>query len=102
MTDTTNQKYDLAIIGTGYGGNGSGRVCGQSRTFQPLLWDRWRESWFTGGLIDLMGVHPIESGKTWQDPWAAIEAVAKDIPGHPYGRLTRKILMPRCRNFIPF
>ena len=35
------------------------------------------ESWFTGGLIDLMEVHPISKGKTWQDPWAATEAVKK-------------------------
>jgi glycerol-3-phosphate dehydrogenase subunit B len=60
------------------------------------------ESWFTGGLIDLMGVHPIGSGKTWRDPWAAIKAVAEDIPGHPYGRLRQEDIKAALLEFYAF
>jgi glycerol-3-phosphate dehydrogenase subunit B len=60
------------------------------------------ESWFTGGLIDLMGVHPIGSAKTWQDPWAAVEAVAADIPGHPYARLQRDDIQAALGEFYAF
>jgi glycerol-3-phosphate dehydrogenase subunit B len=60
------------------------------------------ESWFTGGLIDLMGVHPIGSGKTWRDPWAAIKAVGGDIPGHPYGRLRPEDIKAALQEFYTF
>jgi glycerol-3-phosphate dehydrogenase subunit B len=60
------------------------------------------ESWFTGGLIDLMGVHPFESAKTWQDPWAAIDAVVKDIPGHPYARISQEDIKAALQEFYAF
>jgi len=40
-------------------------------------------------LLDLMGVHPIQERKTWADPWAAISALKKDLPKHPYSQLSR-------------
>jgi glycerol-3-phosphate dehydrogenase subunit B len=45
---------------------------------------------FASGLLDLMGVHPVHKKHIWHDPWAAIDALAKDIPEHPYARLKKK------------
>jgi len=45
---------------------------------------------FASGLLDLLGVHPAEERKVWQDPWAGIEALTQDFPKHPYARLERK------------
>jgi len=88
MTDVANQTYDLAVIGTGLAGM-SAAVFAANRGISTVIVGSMGESWFTSGLIDLMGVHPIANGTIWQDPWAAIEAVAKDIPGHPYAQIAR-------------
>jgi len=101
MTETTNQKYDLAIIGTGMAGMAAA-VFAANRGISTAIVGSLGESWFTGGLIDLMGVHPIDSGKLWQDPWAAIEAVKKDIPDHPYAHLTRQDMQAALNEFYTF
>ena len=101
MTDTTHQKYDLAIIGTGMAGMAAA-VFAVNRGIPSVIVGSLAESWFTGGLIDLMGVHPIESGKTWRDPWAAIKAVAEDIPDHPYARLPKGDINAALQEFYAF
>ncbi len=58
MTDATNQKYDLAIIGTGMAGMAAA-VFAVNRGISTVIVGSLGESWFTSGLIDLMGVHPI-------------------------------------------
>ena len=101
MTDTTNQKYDLAIIGTGMAGMAAA-VFAANRGISTVVMGSLAESWFTGGLIDLMGVHPIESSKAWQDPWTAIDAVVKDIPGHPYSHIPREDIKAALQEFYSF
>jgi len=86
MTNATGQKFDLAIIGSGMAAMAAA-LFAVNRGLSAVIVGSPGESWLTGGLIDLMGVHPIAEGKTWSDPWAAIEAVARDIPGHPYARM---------------
>ena len=101
MTDTPNQKYDLVIIGTGMAGMAAA-VFAANRGIPTAIVGSLGESWFTGGLIDLMGVHPIGNGKTWRNPWAAIEAVAEDIPGHPYARLCKEDIKAALKEFYAF
>jgi glycerol-3-phosphate dehydrogenase subunit B len=101
MTDRTNQKYDFAIIGAGMAGMAAA-VFAAKRGLSTVIVGSLVESWFTGGLIDLMGVHPIESDKSWQDPWAAIEAVVKDIPGHPYAHIAREDIKAAIQEFYAF
>lgn len=45
---------------------------------------------FASGLLDLMGVHPLEEGKTWLDPWAGIDRLTREAPNHPYARLKKE------------
>ena len=101
MTKTTNQKFDLAIIGAGMAGMAAA-VFAAKRGLSTVITGSLAESWFTGGLIDLMGVHPVGSGKSWQDPWAAIEAVAKDIPAHPYVHIPPQEIKAALREFYAF
>lgn len=101
MTNATNQKYDLAIIGAGMAGMAAA-VFAANRGISTAIVGSLGESWFTGGLIDLMGVHPTAEGKTWHDPWAAIKAVAEDIPGHPYARLSEEDINNALQEFDAF
>ena len=101
MTDTTKQKYDLVIIGTGMAGMAAA-VFAANRGISTAIVGSLGESWFTGGLIDLMGVHPISKAKIWHDPWAAIEAVKRDIPNHPYAHLNREDIKAALQEFYTF
>jgi glycerol-3-phosphate dehydrogenase subunit B len=101
MTDRTNQKYDIAIIGAGMAGMAAA-VFAAKRGLSTVIVGSLVESWFTGGLIDLMGVHPIESDKSWQDPWAAIKAIVIDIPGHPYAHISREDIKAAIQEFYAF
>ena len=101
MTETSTKKYDLAIIGTGMAGMAAA-VFAAHRGISTAIVGSLGESWFTGGLIDLMGVHPIGNAKTWQDPWAAIQAVTADIPDHPYARVPREDIKAGLQEFYAF
>jgi len=101
MTESSNKKFDLAIIGAGMAGMAAA-VFAAKRGLSTVITGSLAESWFTGGLIDLMGIHPVESGKSWQDPWAAIEAVAKDIPGHPYAHISPEDIKDALQEFYAF
>ena len=39
------------------------------------------------GLFDLLGIHPMSEGRRWDNPWAGMEALARDIPKHPYAQI---------------
>jgi len=101
MTESTIQKYDLAIIGAGMAGMAAA-VFAANRGISTAIMGSLGESWFTGGLIDLMGIHPVGKGKVWSDPWAAIEAVKRDIPKHPYARLPEKDINLALQEFDAF
>jgi glycerol-3-phosphate dehydrogenase subunit B len=101
MKDSAHYKYDLVIIGTGLAGMAAA-VYAANRGISTALVGSLGESWFTGGLIDLMGVHPIGNSTVWRDPWAAIEAVVEDIPGHPYARLSRKDIQEAIQELFSF
>jgi len=101
MTDTTKQKYNLVIIGTGMAGMAAA-VFAANRGISTAIVGSLGESWFTAGLIDLMGVHPISKGKFWHDPWAAIEALKRDIPNHPYAHLNREDIKAALKEFYTF
>ncbi len=42
---------------------------------------------FASGLLDVLGIHPLEKGIRRADPWAGIEQLVIDQPQHPYARL---------------
>ena len=54
------------------------------------------------GLLDLMGVHPLETGNKWRNPWAAMDALANDVPDHPYARLEKGALRESMEQVVAF
>jgi len=57
---------------------------------------------FATGLLDVMGTHPVKKGRRWEDPWAAIDAVSKDIPDHPYARMNSDIIKESLAKVVSF
>jgi glycerol-3-phosphate dehydrogenase subunit B len=79
---------DLAVIGMGMAGMASA-LFAANRGLSTVQIGVTGEMIFATGLMDLMGVHPVEEGKCWRDPWAGIDALTRDIPMHPYARIRR-------------
>jgi glycerol-3-phosphate dehydrogenase subunit B len=77
---------DLTVIGMGMAGMASA-LFAANRGLSTVQIGVTGEMIFATGLMDLMGVHPVEEGKCWRDPWAGIGALTRDIPMHPYARV---------------
>jgi glycerol-3-phosphate dehydrogenase subunit B len=72
------------------------------RGLSTVLVGRTGEIIFATGFLDLMGVHPLEAGTLWNDPWAGIAALVKDLPQHPYARLSTATVRAAFQNVIKF
>lgn len=99
MTDKRQSKFDLTIIGAGLAGMAAAAFAA-NRGVSTAIVGPLGETWFTSGLMDLMGVHPVTSGRTWSDPWSAIDAVRRDMPAHPYARLPNESIQAAMSEFF--
>ncbi len=88
MSNSDPLKCDVLVIGGGMAGMAAA-LFAANRGLSTVQVGMTSEIVFASGLLDLMGVHPIKEKKVWQDPWAAIDSVVGDLPGHPYARLTK-------------
>ena len=82
-------KYDLCIIGAGIAGMAAA-LFAANRGLSTVQVGSTGEIIFASGLLDLLGVHPVNEKRVWHDPWAAIDALVSDIPKHPYARLKKE------------
>jgi len=101
MTDTVPIRCDLCVIGSGMAGM-SAALFAADRGLSTVLVGRTGEIIFATGFLDLMGVHPLEAGTLWSDPWAAIAAVTKDLPQHPYARLSVATIRAAFQEVLAF
>ena len=77
---------ELTIIGSGMAGMAAA-LFAANRGLSTVLVGCTGEILFASGLLDLLGVHPVEEKHIWQDPWTGIETLVRDIPNHPYARV---------------
>lgn len=101
MTGTAPIRCDLCVIGSGMAGM-TAALFAADRGLSTVLVGRTGEIIFATGFLDLMGVHPLEAGTLWNDPWAAIAAVVKDLPQHPYARLSAETIRAAFQEVVAF
>jgi len=77
--------HDVAVVGAGLAGMAAAVFAG-NRGLRTVQIGNAGALLFSSGLLDLMGVHPLDEGRHWSDPWAAVAAVARE-PRHPYARV---------------
>ncbi|MBN2123653.1 MAG: FAD-binding protein, partial [Deltaproteobacteria bacterium] len=94
-------QCDLAVIGAGMAGMAAA-VFAAHRGLSTLQVGRTGEIVLSTGFLDLLGVHPVEEGKVWEDPWAAIDALVQAVPRHPYARLGREEIRSAFKKMIAF
>ena len=101
MTDTPNIDCDLVIIGAGMAGMAASLFAG-NRNISTVQVGITSEIIFASGLLDLMGVHPVEHKTIRKDPWEGIEALCRDIPDHPYAKIPQKIIHDAFEELVTF
>jgi glycerol-3-phosphate dehydrogenase subunit B len=90
---------DLAVVGAGLAGM-SAALFAVSRGLRTVQVGNAGALLFSSGLLDLMGVHPIAEGRIWSDPWAAVAAVRRDLPDHPYARVATPDIRAAFREMV--
>ncbi|MGD8344982.1 MAG: glycerol-3-phosphate dehydrogenase subunit GlpB [Desulfobacterales bacterium] len=88
MTDVKSIECDVCVIGSGLAGMAAA-LFAAARGLRVAQMGHTGEIIFASGLLDLLGVHPASEKQTWNDPWAAIDALVEDKPNHPYARLKK-------------
>ena len=86
MANPKSINCDVCVIGSGLAGMAA-TLFAANRDLSVTQMGHTGEIIFASGLLDLLGVHPANEVRTWSDPWAAIDALVKNTPHHPYARL---------------
>ncbi len=86
MMNNHELTCELVVIGAGMAGMAAA-LFASNRGINTVQVGIASEIIFASGLLDLMGVHPVEKGNVWENPWKAIDALSRDIPDHPYARI---------------
>ncbi len=101
MTSIKKISSDLTIIGTGMAGMAAACFAARHRidTIQigvnsGLI--------YSSGYLDLMGIHPMGTRLSWNNPWQAIDQLTTDNPDHPYARLRKTEIKTAMHQFLDF
>jgi glycerol-3-phosphate dehydrogenase subunit B len=99
MTGTLPERCDVAVVGAGIAGMaaalfaaGRGLSCVQIGGSGGIL--------FASGLLDLLAVHPVSARRTWDDPFEALAALARDEPDHPLSRIDARAVHEAFDAFV--
>jgi glycerol-3-phosphate dehydrogenase subunit B len=101
MTSPQDKKYDICIIGAGLAGLAA-TLFAANQGLSCVQVGHTGEINFSSGLLDLLGVHPVGEKNVITDPWAGIDALVRDIPDHPYAKLSKKDIQTAFRDILSF
>jgi len=91
MPQSETIHCQLLVIGAGMAGMAAA-LFAANRNISTVQVGIPGEILYASGLIDLLGVHPIEKRRQWRNPWSAIAAVSRSLPNHPYARISEKAI----------
>ena len=101
MSDVETGKFDICIIGTGMAGMASA-LYAANRGLSTVQVGSAGEIMFASGLLDLLGVHPVEEKRAINRPWEGINELRKDMPNHPYARIKEQDIRAAFDEFLSF
>jgi len=101
MIDALNIDCELLIIGAGMTGMAASLFAG-NRNIETVQVGITSEMIFASGLLDLMGVHPMEHKTKRKDPWEGIKALCRDIPDHPYAKIPPTLIHEAFEELVTF
>ena len=95
------KTYDVMVIGSGFAGMAAALFAAR-RGLSVAQTGSTGGIDFSTGFIDLLAVHPIEGQKVWEDPFAALAALRRDLPDHPYCRVSDAEICRALQDFTTF
>lgn len=101
MPQHVHHECELAIIGAGMAGMAAA-LFAVTRGLSVAQVGGTGGILFASGVLDLLGVHPIEEGKCWGDPWEGIDALRRDCPLHPLARIETRDIGASLEEFFLF
>jgi glycerol-3-phosphate dehydrogenase subunit B len=101
MSDQIPIRVDLTVIGAGMTGMAA-TLFAVNRGLSVAQVGSTTELGLASGLFDLLGIHPMSEGKRWDNPWAGMEALAGDLPKHPYAQIPPKIFREAFDELLNF
>jgi len=78
---------DLCVVGAGMAGMAAA-LFAAARGLGTVQVGNAGGLLFSSGPLDLLAVHPPRERRTWLDPWAALETMEREMPRHPYGKVS--------------
>jgi glycerol-3-phosphate dehydrogenase subunit B len=101
MTKEKPIECDVCVIGSGLTGMAAA-LFAAARGLSVVQMGHTGEIIFASGLLDVLGVHPSSEKRPWSDPWAAIDALVRNIPHHPYARLKKEDIKAAFDEILAF
>ncbi len=101
MSNSEIITCDLTVIGAGMAGMAA-TLFAVNRGVKTIQVGRSGEIVFSSGLLDLLGIHPISASQIWDDPWAGIDELVHDMPGHPYSRVKKEDIEDAFSELLTF
>lgn len=95
------KKYDVMVIGSGFAGMAAALFAAR-RGLSVVQAGGTGGIDFSTGFIDLLAVHPIAEQRVWEDPFAALAALRRDLPAHPYCRVSDEEIRLALEEFTSF
>jgi glycerol-3-phosphate dehydrogenase subunit B len=95
------KSYDVMVIGSGFAGMAAS-LFAAARGLSVVQAGGTGGIDFSTGCIDLMGVHPVSEQRVWKDPFAALAALRRDLPEHPYCRVSDGEIADSLEEFADF
>ena len=101
MTPDAEISCDLLVIGTGMAGMAA-TLFAARRGIDIVQVGMTGEMNFASGLLDLLGVHPVATGRVWSSPWDGLRQLMKDQPQHPYTRVGMDAIRASMEELVEF
>jgi glycerol 3-phosphate dehydrogenase (quinone) subunit B (EC 1.1.5.3) len=95
------KTYDVMVIGSGFAGMAASLFAAR-RGLTVVQTGATGGIDFSTGFIDLLAVHPIAEQRVWMDPFAALAELRRDLPAHPYCRVTDEEIVLALSEFTIF
>jgi glycerol-3-phosphate dehydrogenase subunit B len=95
------KTYDVMVIGSGFAGMAAA-LFAANRGLSVVQTGATGGIDFSTGFIDLLAVHPMAELRVWEDPFAALAALRRDLPTHPYCRVSDDEISLALQEFTNF
>ncbi len=95
------KTYDVMVIGSGFAGMAAALFAAK-RGLSVVQTGATGGIDFSTGFIDLLAVHPMAELRVWEDPFAALDALRRDLPMHPYCRVSDEEIRLALDEFTAF